>query len=243
MDPPGRRERTRARLLAAGLDLFERQGFEATTVAQIAKAAGVTEMTFYRHFAAKERLVVDDPYDPLIAEAVATQPRAWGPLARAVAGLRTAWGRLPPPASETVRRRVRIAATNPSLRAAIAANNAETERILVDQLIADGAQPMAARVAAAAALAGITAALLEWSQRDGLSLAEAVSAALDTLDGQPTAHGRRPPTGRSAVDRRSTAGGHGTVDGHSTDGRSTVDGRSTDGRSPVDRRSAAGGRR
>lgn len=183
-EPPGRRERTRARLLEAALDLFERQGFEATTVAQIAKAAGVTEMTFYRHFAAKERLVVDDPYDPLIAEAVAAQPRTLGPLPRAVAGVRAAWGRLPPPESETVRRRVRIAAANPSLRAAIAANNAETERILVEQLVADGAELMAARVAAAAVLAGITAALLEWSQRDDLSLVDAVGAALDTLEGR-----------------------------------------------------------
>lgn len=183
-EPAGRRERTRARLLACALDLFERQGFEATTVAQIATAAGVTEMTFFRHFASKDRLVVDDPYDPFIAAAVAAQPRTLGPLARAVAGLRAAWGELPPPESGIVRRRVRIAATTPSLRAAIAANNAETERILVDQLVADGAEPLAARVAAGAVLAGITAALLEWSQRDELTLTEAVAVALDTLEGQ-----------------------------------------------------------
>lgn len=184
VEPVGRRERTRARLLECGLDLFERQGFEATTVTQIAKAAGVTEMTFFRHFAAKDRLVVDDPYDPLIADAVAAQPRSLPPLARAAAGVRAAWGRLPQPESETVRRRVRIAATTPTLRAAIAANNAETERILVDQLVADGAEPRAAGVAAAAVLAGITAALLEWAQRDDVSLAEAVEAALETLEGR-----------------------------------------------------------
>ena len=46
---PSKRERTRARLTQAALDLFERQGFEDTTVAQIVAAADVTEMTFYRH--------------------------------------------------------------------------------------------------------------------------------------------------------------------------------------------------
>jgi hypothetical protein len=79
---------------------------------------------------------------------------------------------------------VRIAAATPSLRAAIAANNAATERILVDQLVADGADPFAARVAAAAVLAGITAALLEWSQRAGQSLVQAIDLALDTLEGR-----------------------------------------------------------
>jgi AcrR family transcriptional regulator len=168
--------------MACALDLFERQGFEQTTVAQIAQAAGVTEMTFFRHFPTKDSLVVDDPYDPVMAAAVAEQPAALPPLARAVAGVRAAWRRLPEPASETVRRRVRIAAATPSLRGAIAANNARTETILVHQLVHDGADPLAARVAAAAVLAGITAALIEWSQQTDLSLGEAVAAALDTLD-------------------------------------------------------------
>jgi AcrR family transcriptional regulator len=183
-EPVGRRLRTRARLLACALDLFEQQGFEATTVAQIAKAAGVTEMTFFRHFAAKDRLVVEDPYDPAMAEGIAAQPRTLPPLARAIAGLRAAWALLPPPESETVRRRIRIAAAAPSLRGAIAANNAETERVLVDQLVADGADVWSARVAAAAVLAGITASLLEWTRHEDVSLTEAVVTALDTLEGR-----------------------------------------------------------
>jgi AcrR family transcriptional regulator len=179
----GRRERTRARLVACAVDLFERQGFEQTTVAQIAAAAGVTQMTVFRHFPTKDSLLIDDPYDPVMAAAVAAQPRTLAPLTRAVAGMRGAWQRLPEPDSETVRRRVRVAAATPSLRGAIAASNAKTETMLADQLIADGADPLAARVAAAAVLAGITAALLEWSGRDDLSLGDAVRAALDTLEG------------------------------------------------------------
>lgn len=58
-----RRALTRTRLSDVALELFERQGFEQTTVAQIAAGAGVSEMTFFRHFSAKHRVLFDDPYD------------------------------------------------------------------------------------------------------------------------------------------------------------------------------------
>lgn len=181
-----RRARTHGRLLECALELFERQGYEQTTVAQIAQAAGVTQMTFFRHYPTKESLLLDDPYDPMMASCVADQPRDLPPLVRTVGGIREAWRRLPQPDSQTVRRRVRIVAGSPSLRAGSTANNSRTEQILAEQLIADGADPLAARVAAAAVLAGITAALFEWSHQDDSTLADAVTAALDTLD---TRHG------------------------------------------------------
>ncbi len=180
----GKRERTRAQLLECALDLFERQGFEQTTVAQIATAAGVTEMTVYRHFPAKELLVLDDPYDPVIVAAVAEQPRSLGPLARVVSGLRAAWGRLPEPAGEVVRRRVRIVAGSPLLRAAAIRNNAGTERLVTRQLVADGAAALPARVAAVAALAAIMAALFEWAEQHRGGLGDVITTALDTLDGR-----------------------------------------------------------
>jgi hypothetical protein len=54
--------------------------------------------------------------------------------------------------------------------------------MLVEQLVADGTDPFAATVVAAAVLSGITAAILEWSRNEELSLGAAVEAALDTLD-------------------------------------------------------------
>jgi AcrR family transcriptional regulator len=44
-------------------------GFEAVTVAQIAGGSGVSEMTFFRHFATKHGVLFDDPYDEVIAAA------------------------------------------------------------------------------------------------------------------------------------------------------------------------------
>lgn len=47
------------RLMAAALDLYDERGFEATTVADIAERAGVTERTFFRHFADKREVLFD----------------------------------------------------------------------------------------------------------------------------------------------------------------------------------------
>lgn len=61
-DEPGRREqnkqRTRSALEQAAARLFEERGFAATTVRDIAAAAGVGERTFFRYFPSKEDLVL-----------------------------------------------------------------------------------------------------------------------------------------------------------------------------------------
>jgi AcrR family transcriptional regulator len=61
---PGRREAhkqaVRAGLLDAATRLFGQQGYEATTVRQIADTAKVTERTFYRYFDGKEGLLAQD---------------------------------------------------------------------------------------------------------------------------------------------------------------------------------------
>jgi AcrR family transcriptional regulator len=61
--PTGRREAskqaTRAALQAAALQLFAERGYDATTVADIARAANVTHRTFYRYFDGKDGLLAD----------------------------------------------------------------------------------------------------------------------------------------------------------------------------------------
>lgn len=174
-------ERTAARILDVALDLFERDGFERTTVAQIAEAAGVSEMTFFRHFGSKDSLLFDDPYDPVIAQAVGAQPRDLPPLARLIGGFRASWALVPDDAA--VRRRLRLAAA-PGLRGAVTRNTVETERAVAERLVADGADPDAARIAAAAVLAALMAALLGWAQSDDdRSMGAAIEQALDVLGG------------------------------------------------------------
>lgn len=162
--------------------LFEAQGFEQTTVAQIANRAGVTEMTFFRHFPSKELVVLTDPYDPAIADAIAAQPMGAAPLARAVRGVRQALSGLSEPESELMRRRVRIIARSAGLRASSFGVNASTEVRIGDQLVADGAPTLTARAAAAAVLAVMTAGLFEWARDERLTLPAAIDVALQTLE-------------------------------------------------------------
>ena len=62
--PPGKREtqrlRTRAALRSNALKRFGEFGFDETSVADIARDAGVTERTFYRHYASKEEVLFQD---------------------------------------------------------------------------------------------------------------------------------------------------------------------------------------
>ena len=57
----------RTDVVAAALELFESQGFEATSVEQIAQAAGVSRSTFFRQFGGKEDVVFAD-HEVLLAE-------------------------------------------------------------------------------------------------------------------------------------------------------------------------------
>jgi AcrR family transcriptional regulator len=180
----GKSERTREQLLAAALELFTSQGYHETTVAQIAARVGVSEMTFFRHFPSKEDSLLADPYDPLIAAAVAEQPREWDVLRRVVQGVRAAWHAVPEPAGAQVRLRVRIAAQTPSLRAAIWRNTEATEQVIVAALEADGTDRLAARAASAAVLAGITAALLEWAATDEGELGPMVDRVLALFESE-----------------------------------------------------------
>lgn len=71
---PGLRERrtraTREEIHRAAIDLFEQQGVRATTVQQIADAAGVSPRTFHRYFATKEEAAL--PGQQQLLESIAT---------------------------------------------------------------------------------------------------------------------------------------------------------------------------
>ncbi|WP_329297136.1 TetR/AcrR family transcriptional regulator [Streptomyces sp. NBC_00659] len=71
----GLREANRQRVMGEArreaLALFVKQGFEATTVEQIASAAGISSATFYRHFRAKEDVLFNEGYDPFLERAFA----------------------------------------------------------------------------------------------------------------------------------------------------------------------------
>lgn len=176
-------ERTRLALMQAALELFEERGYDQTTAAAIAARAGVTEMTFFRHFPSKHAVLIEDPYDPLIADAISRQPAEMPALAAAVAGVSEAWSTLPAPASSEVRDRLRVVSRTPTLRGALARNSAETEGAIADALVARGADSRDARIAASATVAALNAALIDWADGEDAELGTAIEAALRVLRG------------------------------------------------------------
>ncbi len=172
---------THARLKLAALDLFEQRGYHAVTVEDIAAAAGVSHMTFFRHFTAKDGVLLDDPFDPVIADAVAVQSSDLPAIERVGRGLLAAGKSLGAEITETSRRGIAIAADVPELRAGMAANTAATEQAIVDRAARPGRE-VETRVAAAACLAAITARLLEWAASGtSESLGELVADAIHTV--------------------------------------------------------------
>ena len=171
---------TRRRLLQAALELASTRGFEQTTVAEIAERASVSEMTFFRHFPTKASVLVDDPYDPLIAEAIRRRPGGESSWTATVGGIGDAWTSVTPPEEEAVRERMAIVAATPSLRSALAEGSAATARAIAEALLARGTPPDEAGVVAASVVAGLNEALLRWAPGDG-PLDAAIRGALDTL--------------------------------------------------------------
>ena len=179
----GKTERTRDGLLRAALELFEERGYGGTTVAAIAERAGVTEMTFFRHFPSKDAVLLSDPYDPLIADAILRMPSTSSPLTAAIGGIATAWRSVEPPVSADVRERLRVVSQTPSLRAAIAKNSAATEAAIASALVTRGTPATDARIAASATMGALNAALLEWADGDDPDLGTAIAAAVRVLSG------------------------------------------------------------
>lgn len=74
----GLRERKKSRTVLEvrqqSMRLFLEQGYEATTVEQIAAAAEISPATFYRYFHAKEDVLFNDDYDPFVEETFVNRP-------------------------------------------------------------------------------------------------------------------------------------------------------------------------
>lgn len=96
----GLRERNRARTKAEirqhALRLFYEQGYTATTMAQVARAADVSESTLFRYFPSKEDLAFQDMYDDLIVGSLRQQPAGLTPIEAIRAAFRAGIESLPP---------------------------------------------------------------------------------------------------------------------------------------------------
>jgi AcrR family transcriptional regulator len=174
-------ERTRRRLQEEAIRLFSERGFDNVTVAEVARAAGVSHMTFFRHFPTKESVVLDDPYDPIIGETVARQDPGLPALERVRRGVLEAWQDVEGPPDVMARTKVELAASHPSLRSRVWENNQRTGEVIVAALTDTGTPRFEAAIAAGAVLGALTAALFDWAEEGSDSLGDLLVGALQLL--------------------------------------------------------------
>jgi AcrR family transcriptional regulator len=182
-----KRERTRAALIAAALDLFERQGYEATTIDEIAAAADVSPRTFFRYFASKEAVAFGDDVGPEIIGLIAARP-ADEPVLDSVRRVVTgSLGLVSEEDRDALLARLRIVYRTPSLRARRWEFQLEMGRMTGAILASRRGLPpddLGSRVAAAAVFTAIEVAMDDWQQHEGREdLGAAIGSAIEHLAG------------------------------------------------------------
>ena len=120
-----KKQRTRRTVRSEAMKLFQRQGYAATTVEQIAEAADISPSTFFRYFPSKEQLVLVDDVDPIMIRAVESQPPELSPLAAFRSAIHDTFEQLSPQEWEFEQDRMRLIYDEPELRSVIMR---ETER-------------------------------------------------------------------------------------------------------------------
>jgi AcrR family transcriptional regulator len=187
--PVGLRERKKARTKAAiqehALRLFQEQGYDATTVEQIAEAAEISPSTFFRYFPTKEDVVVWDDYDPMLIEAIRAQPAGLSPIQAIRGGLREAFSRIPSTEAARIRERSELSLAVPELRAASMVNLTTTMRLLAE-LVAErtGREPddFAVRTFTGAVFGVWLSVLFAWADDPDMDLATSMDQSLAHLE-------------------------------------------------------------
>jgi AcrR family transcriptional regulator len=179
------------------MELYGERGFEQTTVAEIAERAGLTERTFFRHFADKREVLFggSDAVRDALVEAVAAAPEPASPLASVGEGLVAFADVLEAERGRAfARRRQRIISSNDELRERELIKLATWATALADALRGRGVDNATARLSAEVGMAVFKAAFERWvATTRGPKLPELVRESLEALSALATAGPRRGP--------------------------------------------------
>ena len=182
-----KRARTRAALIAAALELFERQGYEATTIDDIAAAADVSPSTFFRYFATKEEVALGDDLGPEILGLLAARPADEPMLESARHVVADSLVLVTEDDRAALLARLRVVYRTPSLRARRWEYQLEMGRISGAALAERRGLPpddLGSRVTAAAVFTAIEVAMDHWQQHEGRDdLGAVIDAAVSHLGG------------------------------------------------------------
>ena len=173
----------RSRLEQAALELYSEYGFEQTTVAEIASRAGLTERTFFRHFADKREVLFGGAraLQELLIKKVAEAPASLAPI-DAVATALGAADIFAPERRERSRQRQCIISANAELQERELMKLASLSAALTEVLRGRGVGDQAASLAADAGITVFKVAYARWiDETNRRDFQELVQTVLDDL--------------------------------------------------------------
>jgi AcrR family transcriptional regulator len=173
----------RGRLEDAALELYTERGFDETTVAEIAERAGLTERTFFRHFADKREVLFggQDALVELFVTAIVDAPDSMSPLDAVGAALMAA-GPVFEDRHTHAKRRQAVIAANAGLQERELIKLSSTSSAIADALRRRGVPDSAAKLTAEAGVAAFRVAFERWlaeGRRD--QLPQYIRESLDEL--------------------------------------------------------------
>ncbi len=172
------------RLQAAALELFAEQGFEHTTVAEIALRAGLTQRTFFNHFADKREVLfgLSLEFQQEILREIGACRDALPPLDAVVHALQAAAEAMFEERRAAVIRRHRVIDANPELQERELSKRAALTDAIAAALHARGVDPETALLTASAGLLVQQTATRRWTQpAESRPLRELLADALHSL--------------------------------------------------------------
>jgi AcrR family transcriptional regulator len=178
--------KTREAIRTATYALIREQGYDATTIEQIAERAEVSPSTVFRYFPTKEDIVLTDEYDQLMAEELRTRPagESWMDSVRHVMRLAIEANDREDP--DVARMRAHLAVQVPAIRSRMVESMSQTG-LMLRAAIAErhGLDPdsVEVRVYAMSFIAGLMEVSMYWAEHDFEGdLNTLVDRALDVLE-------------------------------------------------------------
>jgi AcrR family transcriptional regulator len=180
-----KKQKTRESIQREAMRLFGQQGYEETTVEQIAAAVEISPSTFFNYFPSKEDVVLYDAYDPVLATLLLERP-AGEPLSISFRRVLEAMGGIFERDRDIILARGRLWFEVPALRARLW-EELEKAQVLMSALIAQRSgrdvEDFETRVTVTVLVSAALEAMREWLRRDGQgSFVALVNQALDLVD-------------------------------------------------------------
>jgi AcrR family transcriptional regulator len=181
-----KKQKTRWAIQEHALRLFAEQGYDATTVDQIAAAAEISPSTFFRYFRTKEDVVIEDEYDALMAGLAAAAPPEISPVAALRHAIQQGFGAMGDDDLRKMSERTKLIMSVPALRARSLENmldSIDMIAVVIGHRLDRDPKDFPVRVVAGAVLGVLLASMRTWLESDGeASILELMDRGLAELD-------------------------------------------------------------